>query len=187
LISIQLNQKCIFVIFIALIFVFTASFATAATGGEPLPGTECKDPGEEDKDFRYVPPPYMGTLTVEWTDQDECVLISGTLSKVGNDPNCDATLDNFLLTCGMPFDTLPPDYEGPVFIDLKPSDLMGICNKELKNYFPCVAPCVQVPGGGCIPARGMQVVAVSNIKYLTEEYDKFTARFIMMPIVKKAP
>jgi len=140
-------------LFSLLMAVFLTIPATLfADGGNPAPPAQ----------YKYVPPPYMGNVTVEWKENCDgyngCVFFTGTLKRAGNDGD-QWVLTNALWETGVQY---------PVFANHTAKDLQG---RQIIGYY------VSIPGL-------YEIIAAHSLFY-NVDHTLFTVDVIVMEIVTK--
>jgi len=145
------GTKIILLLMAVFLIVPTTLFAD---GGNPAPPAE----------YKYVPPPYMGNINVEYyageciSGYSGCVYLSGTLKKVGKEGD-QCTFANFLWEAGV---------QQGVFANHTAIDLQG---RQLTIAEGC-------PGL-------YEIIAAHSLVYV--DNDLFTVDLIVMEIVSVSP
>ena len=122
--NIMNNQKSIKYLLIVLFIMVAISIPCIAIAGgtdETEPGANCTP--DQDIDYLYSTPPYVGTLNFKESTDEAYAEIFGTVYRTGNQKYCSVAIsEDFPLRVYL---------EDIPFSDLKSVDLQGYCDTEI--------------------------------------------------------
>jgi hypothetical protein len=157
------ETSILFGIFAALVLAITPSLAVAGGGGfGSEPGDQCFEGNR-----KFVPPPYIGDVVVEYNEDDGTLSFFGSVAQVGNSA-CTGSIDHAIPTTMQPGELQA--LTGPA--------IMGTCLENLCDLHTgdCYFDCMQ--RGGFV-----EVVGVANMKAISPT--SRSATFIVMEVIEK--
>jgi hypothetical protein len=150
-------KRFFIIVFTTCLLAISPSVVLADGGGNPSP------PAGE---YKYVPPPYVGNVSVEFSETclgslNGCALLFGTLKRVGRDP---ADLIQFSGTL----------YEsGVTLIAFQSHTAHDIQGRQIDG--PALTP----------PRAGIFEIIAAHSLYYSEDKNSFTVDLIVVEIMSK--
>jgi hypothetical protein len=190
------KKKCFILLGLlaGLALIITPAAIIAGGGGGAKgekPGVNCSD---VDSDWQFLPPPYMGMVTVVYLEiggGEGELFLSGDVAKMGQS---ECTIN---IPSGDPWHWTHAEYGPSVFMGLKPNDIGGSCVESFPaDFFSDEIECsnnvgfLQIVGAGnAMPSNYIGLLDVGLTTYVCDDgttrlCPSLTFNAVVMDLVK---